>query len=472
MENNKIPEFAIVGHPNEGKSSVVSTLSEDDSVKVSPTPGETTVCRVFPVKIDNREIIRFTDTPGFQSPRAALRWMKDHGETDTRELLIAFMEAHRNNDKFEAECELFSPIINGAGIIYIADASRPMRKGDRVEMEILRMTGLPRMAIINRKDTEDDSFLDEWKNESKKNFNLTREFNAHNANYAERIELLESLNLIDQDWQPALKKVISAFKEEWKRRNEETAELICNLLANSLRHFVTENYREQSEEVSVKKKLQKKYQTEIEAIEKKAHRRIKAAFKHRKFELPVESILHKDIFAEETWRVLGLSQVQVVIAGAAAGAAVGAYLDVANAGLSMGALAAIGATVGAVSAFFVRKRIADVTTVGFQLKVGPNKDIQFLYILLDRALIYYSYVINWAHGWRPTHENDMKYVREESGKKGFVHHWDKARLDICGSFFRDIHSGSIQKREEAKEKLTALLMDVLDEISHSEIHVA
>jgi len=472
MENNKIPEFAIVGHPNEGKSSVVSTLSEDDSVKVSQTPGETTVCRVFPVKIDNREIIRFTDTPGFQSPRAALRWMKDHGDTDTQQLLRAFIEAHRNSDKFEAECELFSPITSGAGIIYIADASRPIRKEDKVEMEILRTTGLPRMAIINRKDTEDDSYLDEWKNECKKNFNLTREFNAHNATYAERIELLESLKIIDQDWQPALKKVISAFKEEWKRRNEETAELICNLLADCLCHSVTESYRDQSEEKAIKEKLQEKYQKQIEVIEKKAHHRIKEAFKHRKFDLPVESILHKDIFAEETWRVLGLSQVQVVLAGAAAGAVVGAYLDVANAGLSMGAWAAIGATVGAVSAFFVRERVSEVTTVGFQLKVGPNKDIQFLYILLDRALIYYSYIINWAHGWRPADENDARYVKDDRGKKGFVHRWDKARIDLCGSFFRKIHSGGEQGKEEAKEQLTELLMEVLDEISHSEIHVA
>ena len=34
-----LPEFAVLGHPNEGKSSVVSTLTEDDRIKVSPVPG-------------------------------------------------------------------------------------------------------------------------------------------------------------------------------------------------------------------------------------------------------------------------------------------------------------------------------------------------------------------------------------------------------------------------------------------------
>lgn len=71
-----IPEFAVLGHPNEGKSSVVSTLTEDDGIGVSRVPGETTVSRAYTVKIDNREIIRFVDTPGFQMPRQTLAWFR------------------------------------------------------------------------------------------------------------------------------------------------------------------------------------------------------------------------------------------------------------------------------------------------------------------------------------------------------------------------------------------------------------
>ena len=59
-----IPEFAILGHPNEGKSSVLSTLAEDDSVRVSPVPGETRECRTFPVIVDGREVLRFDPATG------------------------------------------------------------------------------------------------------------------------------------------------------------------------------------------------------------------------------------------------------------------------------------------------------------------------------------------------------------------------------------------------------------------------
>ncbi len=61
MDKSKIPAFAILGHPNEGKSSVVATLAEDDSVRISPVPGETKKCRVYPVFVDADEIIRFID---------------------------------------------------------------------------------------------------------------------------------------------------------------------------------------------------------------------------------------------------------------------------------------------------------------------------------------------------------------------------------------------------------------------------
>ena len=36
-----VPRFAVVGHPNKGKSSIVATLAEDDAVQISPLPGTT-----------------------------------------------------------------------------------------------------------------------------------------------------------------------------------------------------------------------------------------------------------------------------------------------------------------------------------------------------------------------------------------------------------------------------------------------
>ena len=53
------PTFAIVGHPNKGKSSIVATLAEDESVSISPDPGTTRVARSF--RFDRYRIQGFAD---------------------------------------------------------------------------------------------------------------------------------------------------------------------------------------------------------------------------------------------------------------------------------------------------------------------------------------------------------------------------------------------------------------------------
>ena len=61
-----IPTFAVVGRVNMGKSAVLATLLEiddDQVIRISPTPGETTRCQVLPVVFDGHEHLRFIDTP-------------------------------------------------------------------------------------------------------------------------------------------------------------------------------------------------------------------------------------------------------------------------------------------------------------------------------------------------------------------------------------------------------------------------
>ena len=101
MHRDTIPEFAIVGHPNEGKSSVLSTLAEDDSVRISATPGETLVCQQFPVIIDGREVIRFIDTPGFQNPRKVLHQLQSLRDT-MADIIEAFREKNISNPEFKS----------------------------------------------------------------------------------------------------------------------------------------------------------------------------------------------------------------------------------------------------------------------------------------------------------------------------------------------------------------------------------
>jgi len=467
LSRKKIPEFAILGHPNEGKSSVVSTLSEDDTVRISPYPGETVVCKTYPVVIDGVEIIRFTDTPGFQSPRKTLEWFA-HYKGPQDGILKAFIDTNKNNDLFQDECELLAPLEKGAGIIYVADASRPVRKVDIWEMEILRLTGLPRMAIINFKSQTHD-FTIEWKNEFRKHFNAIRIFNAHNATYSERLELLESLKHIDQEWQAALDLVIQAFKKDWDRRNTLTAEAILNLVSKVICHRVSGTYGNDAEKNDIRDKLETEYLKNITVMEKKTHQEIRKLFKHNIFnvDLPEESILKNSISDKSTWQLLGLNKKQIVGAAAAIGGSAGGLIDIAAAGHSFGLFALMGSALLGGSAFFgsnklTRTKIIGLQLGGYKMNVGPTQNIQIIYLFIDRALIFYSHIINWAHGRRDYPDPIQNTPKGKGHKIGYSSRMTKDDIKKISLFFDTFKKNDIEKQEKLKTELIQTIKDWLD----------
>lgn len=467
-----IPEFAIMGHPNEGKSSVLSTLAEDDSVRISDTPGETRECRSFPVIIDGREVLRFTDTPGFQNPGRVLAELRSRMATES-DPFRSFRDFAARIDELHDDRELLAPVAKGAGIIYVVDGSRPVRHVDRIEMEILRLTGKPRMAIINSKDDE-SRYLDDWKMEFRQNFNSSRTFNAHRATYAERILLLEALQAIEQDWQTLLGEVVDAVKKDWARRNDTSAAIIISLLKNGITLRLQQEIGDENQLEEKRNTLLKRYNARLNALEKQAHQELRSLYKHNIFnyQLPPHSLLHTDILDERSWQLLGMTKTQIVLAGTLGGAAAGLGLDAATLGHSFGIFAAIGGALGGLGAILGSDSLAGEKTFlglplpslgGEQLQIGPAQDANLLFVLLNRALLYYQHTINWAHGRRNYPQEEEK---PEQGRKGFTSSWSADKLKICQNFFKAVQKENGNRREE--EEMKELVFETLGQISESE----
>ena len=78
LPESAAPRLAVVGHPNKGKSSLVATLAEDDSVGISPTPGTTLRARAYPMRVDGKLLYTLVDTPA-QRLRIDLGWSPSSG---------------------------------------------------------------------------------------------------------------------------------------------------------------------------------------------------------------------------------------------------------------------------------------------------------------------------------------------------------------------------------------------------------
>ncbi len=466
---DKSPVFAVLGHPNEGKSSVVSTLAEDDSVKISPTPGETRTCREYPVIIDGRTVIRFVDTPGFQNPRRTLQWIEGYRGPADR-MIPEFIRDHREDDDFTDECELMAPLAEGAGIIFVVDGARPFRQIDSIEMEILRKTGLPRMIVINSKEKVAADNIEIWKSEARKHFNIIRLFDAHKASFAQRIDLLQSLKHIDPDWQPALEDTIYAFKADWHQRLEETAAIIDQLLQKVIGYKTEKICSDEREIETIREQLSQTYQNRIAEFEKQAHRGIKKRFKHNIFsyELPPQSILKNDLFNKKTWQVLGLTRRQMALAAAGIGAGIGVQVDLALGGITFGVFTAMGTILGAGSAAVGIKKIAStkikgISLGGAKIEVGPVENDQLLYVLTDRFLVYFSNVINWAHSRRDNPEASA--FGDIDITPYLTAGWGETNRRIIRNFFTTLRKGDTSLINKASTEFRKMTVSILKEIS-------
>jgi hypothetical protein len=323
------------------------------------------------------------------------------------------------------------------------------------------------MAVINSKDETSD-YLEQWKEEFRKCFNVYRVFNAHTANYAQRLELLESLKNIDPDWQENLDTVIGAFKRDWTQSIRASGGIITGMLQECLAHTITGNIGEDADDKQLLARMQTQYEKDIRKMETSAHGRIRSLFKHNIFnyDLPENSILHEDLFSESTWNILGLSRGQQIIAAGLGGAGIAAAVDAATFGASVGLFAALGGVAGATWAALggrtmARTKILGLPLGGREIRIGPVRNIQFLYILLDRIMLYCAHISNWAHG-RRDYDSDR-----EAERPGYAEQWDSNARELCRDFFREVTTGDGGVGPETEARMQDFIVEKLKNITGS-----
>lgn len=469
------PTLAIVGHPNAGKSSVVATLTENDRIAIDKSAGTTTSSDVYPVEIDGTTVLRFIDTPGFQNPTDILEWFQQHA--DEQDLAQAFLAAHGDDRLFSHDCALMQPIADGAGIILVVDGSKRIKEKDRTEMELLRLTGRPRMAILNNL-SANNKHMAAWQDALNKSFNSVREFNAHRATYAERIALLNALKTIDQRWEPMLDQTLRAFQRDWDRRVHQSVTSILSLLRKALQFRVAKVVKvdeigSEQERESIRQRLTDSLQQGLRSLEADAQEEIRAHFKHHVWNLPPDSLLLQDLFSEQVERHLGLNRHQTVLASAAAGAATGGAIDLGVGGLSFGAGTLIGAGLGGVLGVLGTSQLAKLDiqrTLGVErFTLGPVSNPRFPFILLDRIILYCARAMNWAHGRQAADESARHRVPDKRLTKiqGFTEALDAEDHKVMAKFFAAARKGKdspheARVREIIEQLLKGLANDQID----------
>lgn len=406
------PVFAVVGHPNKGKSSVVATLSRNDTIAIALEPGTTRRHHAYPMSVDGQVLYTLVDTPGFQRPRRVLQWLQAHSldATDRPQTVQAFVLQHRDDPRFQDECELLTPIIEGAGIIYVVDGSVPYSPEHEAEMTILRWTGRPSLALINS--IGDDDYSATWQTALGQFFQIVRKFDAVRAPFEQHLSLLRAFGQLEPDWQAPLELATRLLSEHRLRQQHQAATLIADTLEQMMRYRIRKTLAAsaaQPEQEHLQQQLQSQWTGYQRQQEQSLRRRIERLYLHRRLHHQSEELSWQpgtDLFSEDSRRTWSVSRQYLATAGFGAGAIGGAGIDALTLGSSLGTAALVGGLIGAAGSYFWgdRLRLPSLHIGPLRhglrtLTYGPVQDLQFGYVVLGRAV---------DHWWHVSHRNHAR----------------------------------------------------------------
>ena len=273
------PVFAVVGHPNKGKSSIVSTIAQNDEIAISPRSGTTRDTERYDISIG---AARYTlvDTPGFQRPSRALAWLQEQAPSADRrhDAIREFIADPECRRQFPEEVMLLEPIMEGAAILYVVDGSRPYGAEYEAEMEILRWTGQASMALINPIENEDH--VRDWQQALGQYFKIVRVFNAMQADFEKVVAILESFSHIREEWQPALAAIVNEYGKQRAAQMRESASLLEALLIELCTYQISQKVVSKAQAEGLQGVLENKYFSDMRNIERQYHEALKHLYRY------------------------------------------------------------------------------------------------------------------------------------------------------------------------------------------------
>lgn len=471
---SEVPVFVVVGNVNQGKSSIVATLSEDPTVPIAANPGTTVKSGEYAFSHSDRVLFRLVDTPGFQEARATLQWMRERSFSaiDHPDVVRRFVEEHRDETRFQDEVRLLEPILEGASVLYVVDASAPPQPSNEAEMEILRWTGRPGMALINH--TRDRDHADAWRPYLEQFFNVVRTFDAQDAGFDERMGLLQGFREVREDWRDALDEAIDVMQREWRHRRERVAAVVSELLVRALTHVERRRLTDENATDQDRAELEAGYLKALREVEESARTEVEGIYRHRRVRREESELaLHEaDLFSETSWRAFGLTRAQLAQYGAAWGAAIGAAVDMMVGGFSFFVGAAIGAATGGIAGFLGGTKVArswgDKSKLartlfpgetGRYLAMGPATSPRFSWMLLDRALVHHAAVKGRAHARRDV----LEVPATDDTKQGVVSGLDGGLRGELDRQLQRVLKSALKGRDadDAEARLRDLLKEVV-----------
>ena len=359
---------AVVGPTNEGKTSILRTLTSDPDFGLvnayNGTTARAEIQKIFYKGIV--EILQLVDTPGFQNSSEIYEMLmeddavaKKHGLFDLDDVLRV---VPRNDDDFRHDLRAWREVERCDVVILVVNmVENPKQSLLKFSLALLKNIGKPVVVAYNNVHADQAVAQDkgksadyrkEWDEALRKNsFFLVQEYDAHRRSFNNEVELFEKLAALAREslTQRVLRLEIKERRARELRRLEKSRRIIAELLLDVAAYRLIKNNVEKHDSQSELERLEENLKMNIVKREHEAQTALLSTWGFHVGVLEREMLVVDDS-ANEAEQLLGTEAKRHVSvgggSGAAIGAAIGGVVDALTLGGSFGAGMLLGGFIG------------------------------------------------------------------------------------------------------------------------------
>ncbi len=394
---------AVVGPTNEGKTSVLRTLTSDPTFgMVNAYNGTTARAEIQKVFYNGvAEILQLIDTPGFQTSNEIVDLLAEDEDVELKDGAFDVNDVLRvipkGDDEFEHDLRAWREVARCDVVIFVVSvAENPNQSLLKNTLRLLKNVGKPIVVAYNnvkeegtRTSAEKNSspvvsdYRKEWDETLRKNgFFLVQKYDAHRRSFADEVALLEKIAATTRDalTQRVLRLEIGERRASELRRLSRSREILAEAFVD------VAAYRECASDIAQeewKTRLARLEETLKQTILKREHDAQVAILETWGFRLGVlnREMLNVDDDANESNQRLDANAKRRLKVGAILGGGLGFIVDAACGFTTLGTGTALGALLGGGGGAAYSSKYDPKSK---KLSARPQK--QTLYALLGRGV--------------------------------------------------------------------------------------
>lgn len=344
-----IPCIAVVGHTNAGKTSLLRTLTRRvDFGRVSDQPGTTRHTEAVTLSLGGQVQVRFVDTPGLEDA-VALQAFLEQQPGDTRlQRIAAFLQGPEAHAAFEQEAKVLRTLLEQAdAAMLVLDVREPVLPKYRTELDLLVACARPVMPVLNFVRSE-RARSQEWHQLLRESgLHARAEFDAVAPLHGAEQRLYTDLATLLPAWREHLQGVVDGLAAEARQRLRAAARLVADVLVGVAAMRRVAPAADLADE-DRRRAFVAAFQHQVQVHAHRGLRELLDLFGFRAGDAELDGLPDADgRWASDLFNPELLRQVSLRLGlGALIGAGAGAAVDIALAGLSLGAATGIGAAIG------------------------------------------------------------------------------------------------------------------------------